>query len=434
MHSKFYKILLFSNVAIVLTLVFQLTAITSRAERIYSVVFNKLPQDYQLYPRNANNEANVPVSGYIELAGYNYMSVQVFRNEVPVKYLRADIKYDSKGIGSFSTSAIIKAELAQYSFKVYACKTADSVLMTHRKNIVSGDVYLLTGQSNSTGFFTESETSEYCRSFGKITDNLNTAAYNPADTLWALSNQQNTGASVGTMGLKLQKQLVAKSGIPNCLINGGFHWSSAFAHAQRTESNPADLNNGYGRMLYRVQKAGLKDAVKAFIFRQGETEAYHEGADWEGNFDKLRKNLHLDLPNLKMLYVFQIDIIYYPSLTGTALRDYQRRLPEIYPDVKSLATVGTVGFDGLHYDKNGNKQGGSELARLVERDFYQLKDTLNINSPAVRKAFYSNDERKQLIITFDEGQQLIYPEKYKPDYSSVTLDMKDFFYLNHNSG
>jgi hypothetical protein len=417
---------------ILIVILCQLLTFSSYSERVYSVVFHKLPQDHQLYPRDANNEANVPISGIIEVPDYNYMSVQVFRNDVLVKYLKAEIKYDGKGIGSFSTSTKIKAELAEYSFKVFARKSADSVLIIHRQNVVSGDAYLISGQSNSTGFFNESATSEYCRSFGVITDNLNTSPYNPADTLWALSNQKK--AMVGTMGLELQKQLAEKTGIPNCVINGGFHWSSSFAHAIRTADNPADLTNGYGRMLYRVEKAGLKEAVKAFIFRQGESEAYHEGSDWEGNFDKLRKNLHLDLPNLKMLYVFQIDIIYYASPIGAMVRDYQRRLPEIYPDVKSLATVGTTGFDGLHYTSEGYRQNGQELARLVERDFYQLQQSHNINSPAVKKVFYSNEDKKQLIISFDEGQELIYPDKYKPDYSPVTFDMKDFFFLNHNAG
>ncbi len=147
--------------------------------------------------------------------------------------------------------------------------------MVTRENVVSGDVYVLTGQSNSTGFFTEADTNQYCRTFGKITGTLNTETYNPADTLWALSNQQAYYNGVGTMGFEIQKQLSQNSGIPNCLINGGFHWSSAAMHAQRTENNPADLTNGYGRMLYRIQKGGLINAAKTFIFRQGETEAYN---------------------------------------------------------------------------------------------------------------------------------------------------------------
>ncbi|MBE9461810.1 sialate O-acetylesterase [Dyadobacter subterraneus] len=438
MNINFYLNLLSRTFPFFLTLLISIfltisTVNPANAQRFYSVVFNQLPQDYQLYPRNENSESIVPISGMIETTGFNYMSVQVFRDDKLINYLKAPISYNSNKTGSFAMQAKIRAELAEYSFKVYACQAKDSVLIVARANVVSGDVYILTGQSNSTGFFTEADTNQYCRTFGKITGTLNTETYNPADTLWALSNQQAYYNGVGTMGFEIQKQLSQTSGIPNCLINGGFHWSSAAMHAQRTESNPADLTNGYGRMLYRIQKGGLTEAAKTFIFRQGETEAYHEGVDWPGNFKKLYNNLKLDLPNLAKLYVFQIDVIYYQSTTGAQIRDYQRKLPEIYPDVRVLSTVGTQEFDGLHYGREGNRQSGLELSRLIAKDFYGLKDTVNINSPALKKAFYASAEKKQLILTFDEGQQLVYPEKYSPK-AGVLLDMKDFFYLNNSAG
>lgn len=404
-----------------------------QAQRFGSVVFGKLPQDYQLYPRNAKNEAPVPIAGIVESAGWKYISVVVKRKGDPYQYRKANIQYAGNGKGTFSTEATVKAELAGYDFGVYVCKDNDSVLVATRKNVVSGDVYIVSGQSNSTGFFGEADTNTFCRTFGKITGNLNTEHYNPADTLWTLSNKKAYDNGVGSMGFEIQKQLMEKSGIPNCLINAGFHWSSASQHATRTEGNPADLTNGYGRMLYRVQKAGLKDAVKAYIFRQGETEAYHEGGDWEGNFDRLRKNLKMDLPGISKIYVFQIDIIYYASPVGAMVRDYQRRLPDIYPDLASLATVGTTGFDGLHYSREGNKQGGAELSRLILRDFYAATETSNIDSPNIRKVFYKTPEKKQLVLVFDEGQEIKYPDPYRHK-SGVTLDMKDFFYLNGSAG
>ena len=427
------KIKLYPNKRVVRFLFFTsiILSVSSQlfAQRFNSVVFSNLPQDYQLYPRNAHSDGIIPISGIVEVTGYSYVSIQVFRNDTFFKYLKASLKYDSKGTGSFAAETSIKAELAQYSFKVFACKTTDSTLIVTRKNVVSGDVFIVDGQSNSTGFFDEPSTDPYCRTFGKITDVLNTAPYNPADTLWALSNQQKYLTGVGTMGFEIQKQLSQRYGIPNCLINGGFHWSSSVNHAQRTENNPADLNTGYGRLLYRIQKAGLQNAVKSFIYRQGESEAYHEGSDWPGNFEKIRNNLKLDFPKLEQIYVFQIDIIYFPSTTGAELREYQRRLPERYPDVQSLATVGTKQFDGLHYGPEGYRQNGLEVSRLIAKDFYQLGDTLNINSPSLKKVFYTSQEKKQLILVFDEGQQLIYPEPYKVS-DQVTLHMKDFIYLN----
>ncbi|MCE7066053.1 T9SS type A sorting domain-containing protein [Dyadobacter sp. CY326] len=414
-------------------LILALTSFQSYAQRFNSVVFSKLPQDLQLYPRNEQNEAVVPISGILEVAGYDYMSVQVLRNNVLHQYLKSPIQYNSKGIGSFSAEAKIKAELADYSFKVYFRNATDSTLVVERQNVVSGDVYVVSGQSNSTAFFAEPDTSRYCRTFGKITQNLNTDPYNPADTLWAFSNLKMYDNGVGTMGFAIQEQLVQQSGVPNCLINAGFHWSSASGHAQRTESNPADLNNGYGRMLYRLQKAGIAGAVKAYIFRQGETEAYHEGGNWPGNFDLLRKYLKMDLPKLEKIYVFQIDVIYYPSPIGALVRDYQRRLPDIYPDLRSLATVGTKDFDGLHYGRAGYVQNGLEVSRLIARDFYALKNTANIDSPNIKKVYYKDAERKQVVLVFDEGQELIYPEPYQAN-NNVTLDLKDFIYFNGQSG
>ncbi|TLV02611.1 sialate O-acetylesterase [Dyadobacter luticola] len=411
--------------------IYLLSVGASPAQRFNSVVFNKLPQDYQLYPRNAENEATVPFSGIVEGAGWKYISIQVTRENAAYKYLRANITYQNN-IGRFSAEQKIKAELAGYDFKIYVCKDGDSALVVNRQQVVSGDVYVLSGQSNSTGFFGEPDTNRFCRTFGKITQNLNTDPYNAADTLWTYSNKNSYDNGVGTMGFEIQKQLMQKSGIPNCLINAGFHWSSAWSHAQRTENNPADLTNGYGRMLYRLQKAGVASAVKAYMFRQGESEAYNEGSYWEDNFDKLRKNLKMDLAGLQKIYVFQIDIIYYPTLVGAILRDYQRRLPDIYPDVRSLATVGTSEFDGLHYGHGGNVQSGQEVSRLIERDFYGLKDTLNINSPSLKKAFYSED-RTKVILVFDEGQELVYPEPYKPN-GNVTLDLKDLFYTDGFTG
>lgn len=397
------------------------------------VLFGKLPQDYQLYPRDASGQARVPIAGVVDAPDWKYVSVLVSRNGQLYQYRKANVQYESNSKGVFSTETTIKAELANYDFKVFLCNDRDSTLLITRTRVVSGDVYILSGQSNATGFFGEADTSMFCRTFGKITGNLNNDTYKAADTLWALSNLRSYDNGVGTMGFEIQKQLMEKSGIPNCLINAGYHWSSAYSHSLRTENNPTDFTTGYGRMLYRAQKAGVAHAVKAYIFRQGESEAYGEGGNWEGHFDVLYKNLKTDFANLQKLYVFQIDIIYWPSLVGTLIRDYQRRLPDIYPDIINIATVGTNGFDGLHYNREGNKQGGIELSHLMLRDLYASADTFNIDSPGLKKAFYNSTERKSITLVFGEGQNLKYPEPY-PHPGGPVLNLKDFFYLDHQSG
>lgn len=400
----------------------------SYGQRFYSTVFDQLPQSYQLYPRNEKNEASVPIKGRIELEGWSYFSLKVFRNKTFIGYQKAPITYKG-AIGTFSfLPTTIKAEKAEYDFKIYAVKGKDSLELVVRENIVAGDVYVLTGQSNSTAFFAETRTNEFCRTFGKITGTYNIEAYNPADTLWTLSNQEVYFKNVGALGYEFQKYILDNFGIPTCLVSAGFHWSSTLQHATRTPWNPADLNNGYGRMLYRLQKAGIDKAVKGFIFRQGETEGYGEGSDFGGNFDKLYKHLKLDLPSIKQLYVYQIDIINPAVGEAPKVRETQRALVDKYPDLQVVASIGTKGFDGLHYTPEGYAQNATELGKLVARDFYNATDKDNIDAPNIRKAYFSKADKSEITLSFPVGQELTWNEKTR------NLLMKDFFYLDGVAG
>ena len=415
----------FFNILIILLI----SCTSIKAQKIFATTFDKLPQNYQLYPRNEQSEAIIPISGKIEEAGWDYFSVQIFRNKQQIGYQKAPITY-TKSVGNFSFPAIkIKAEKAEYDFKIYAVKGKDSLNLVNRENIVSGDVYVLNGQSNAHCFFIEDRTNEFCRTFGNITGDNGRENYNPKDTLWALSNQDRFYQGVGTMGFEFQQNILEKYGIPTCLINSAFSNSSMKDHATRTANNPADLTNGYGRMLYRLQKAGISKSVKALIYRQGETEAYGEGTDWGGNFDIYYKNLKTDLPSIKQIYLFQIDIIGYTSLPqAPQIRNIQRMESDKYPDIQVLASVGTDGFDGLHYTPEGYKQNGLEFSRLIGRDFYNDADNDNINAPNIRKAYFSAKDKSEITIVFDKGQELTWTDQNK------NMVMKNQYYLDGKNG
>lgn len=409
-------------------LLFLLVCTSLKAQKFFATTFDKLPQSYQLYPRNDQSEAFVPISGKIEEAGWEYFSVQILRNKQIIGYQKASLAYVNT-VGKFAFLPVrIKAEKAEYDFKIYAVKGKDSINVVNRENIVSGDVYIMSGQSNATVFFNDSRKNEFCRTFGKISGTWGIDTANPADTLWALSNQDAYNQGVGTMGFEFQQTILEKYGIPTCLINGGFNWSSMKQHATRTANNPTDLTNGYGRMLYRIQKAGVSQSVKAMIYRQGETEAYGEGTDWGGNFDVYYKNLKTDLPSIKQIYLFQIDIIDFARPDAPQVRDIQRKEADKYPDIQVVASVGTPGFDGLHYSTDGYIQNAQEFARLVGRDFYNSTDTDNINAPNIRRAFFSNKEKTEITLLFDNGQELIWTDQVR------NLLMKNQYYLNGING
>lgn len=404
-------------------------SLSSIGQVIGNTNFSALPRDYQLYPRDANGQSIIPIVGSTTRANVSYYSVFINRNTQKYTYQKANVSYLA-GKGSFSfNNLIIKSEQANYDFSIYqVLSSGDSSLVTSIGNVVSGEVIVITGQSNSTCFFTETRTNPFCRTFGKITDNFNTGNYNPADTLWTLSNQNVYDFNVGTMGFELQKLILDNYGIPTCLINGGTHWSNAQQHSNRTASNPADLTNTYGRLLYRIQKAGLQNAVKAFIYRQGESEAYGEGSNFKKYFNITLSNLAQDLPSIKKLYLFQIDII--ENATGSApfVREEQRQFGIENPIVDVVPSIGTTGFDGLHYSVLGYQQNANELFRLFKRDILGATDDGNFSAPNIQKAYYTTPQRNQIAVVFQKGQLLKWPENVNG------LKMVDFLYLNGTNG
>lgn len=391
--------------------------------------FANLPRDYQLYPRNSSGIGTVPINGSTSLSNIKYYSVIVNRNGQKYNYQKATVNY-SNGRGNFSFPNLsIVAEKANYDFSIYQIpQTGDSVLVTQVNNVVAGEVIVITGQSNSTCFFIDDRTNPFCRTFGKITDNFNTGNYNPSDTLWTLSNYNAYNFGVGTTGFELQKLILDNYGIPTCLINGGTHWSNAQQHANRTASNPADLTNTYGRLLYRIQKAGLQNAIKTFIYRQGESEAYGEGSNFKMFFNTILSNLKQDLPSIKKIYLFQIDIIENGNGYSPLVREEQRQFGIENPLIDVVPSIGTTGFDGLHYSTQGYQQTANELFRLMSRDIFGAVDDGNFSAPNIQKAYYTTPERNQIALFFQKGQQLTWPEAFSGS------QIKDYFYLSGNNG
>ena len=217
-------------------------------QRIYSVVFDNLPQDYQLYPRTDKNEAIVAINGQVEVADWKYLSVVVFRNKVLYQYRRSGIKYNANGdLGSFDLKPIIKSELAEYDFQVYASKEGkDSVLMAERLNVVAGDAYLIYGQSNGRAWEVDYKyRNEYARTYGFGSQSSGYA--------WGLSNSGYTGGYdgeqniVGEWGIEFQRAIAENYGIPTCVINASTSGANIKTLSDRNPNNPADYNTLYGR-------------------------------------------------------------------------------------------------------------------------------------------------------------------------------------------
>ena len=396
-----------------------------------AVRLEKWPARLQLFPRDSLSHAIVPIAGRVSTDSVRLLSLVVRRDQTLYQYSR--IKTDP-ATGRFAFNPVIKAEAHQYSFDLFLHNaTGDSVRVARRDSIVSGDVFLVNGQSNAVGRFDEYVQSPFYRSFGV---NNGDVQYNPADTAWCLTN---TAEGLNAeWNVALQRLILEKHGIPTAIMNGAAGSTSISQHAIRDATNPASLNTLYGRLLYRATKAGVAGRVRAMIWRQGEAEAANNPADYERIYPQLYVNWKRDYPGLKKVYHTQINLLTNNKTTAGSLRDYQRRSKTIFGDNEPITTVGLPAYQGLHYSEAGYRQFGAELFRLVARDFYKATDSSNVASPNIQKIFYSTSDQTEITLEFDPGQVMRWPADTTvtnpTSKARYIQSMTNFLYTDYPSG
>jgi|GEM_PF-1067088 len=388
-----------------------------------TVTFSQLPRSLQLYPRNRQNQCTIPVQGRVTASGYQRISLQVSRQQQPWRYASRNLPAD----GSFQFEPIILAEPAEYRFRLYLHSQTDSTLVADRARVVCGDAILICGQSNAVALagmdnFPLDDT--YLRNCAMQGSDTTTIAWYPAKAPYG---------SVGMIGLRLQKLILERYGIPTCIINGAIGGMNIVSLSNRTPTNPADPATFYGRTLYRARWAGLDQHIRAIIWKQGENEAGSDAANYDQKFTTLFQQWRTDYNPATRVYVGQINILPDPQERAGELRDFQRRSKYLLPNVETIATVGAREYDGVHYGVGGNQQITEELFRQIARDLYGATDTSQINSPDIRKAYYSPG-RDTLTLVFDESMRMRWPQDstiyHPPTGTFYQRRMADFLYLN----
>jgi len=409
--------------SVLLFLLLSLSAGLSVA-RAQLVDLQKFPAHLQLYARDAQDSALVPVEGQVLQSDYQSIELKIFRDGALWKQADQTLSYQG-GAASFAFAPKIYAGLYEYRFELWL---NDTTLAASEDSIVCGDVFLINGQSNSHPNATNYNfRSEFCRSFGKHT---NYSDYDPADTTWGLSTPRgwcdDCDFAVGTWGLRLQELILQQFSMPTCIINGGSGGSTISYNLPDT-TDRQNLSTTYGRLLYRATKAHVADHVKAIIWHQGESDSYPDQADlYAARFDTLYTAWHQDYSPLHKVYVFQL----HPGTCGGdqqhRLREIQRQFKQTYSDVEVMSTVGLVGHDGCHYNDDGYLEMAQWLFRLLARDFYNSQDTLNIDAPDIRAVYYQDAGHNAIRIDYDV------PVTWPDD--TLSASMENYFYLDDAFG
>lgn len=408
LQDLFSKALLPEMQKIILLLLFSLFLLgKTSAQTFGSFVFNKLPQDFQLYPRESTNLADITVEGVAKSSEFTAVSIRVLRNSASNKYQKVALTFNGSS-AKFSTKFQIPAELAEYDFEVYGFKGKDSSIVVKRKNVVVGDAFLVSGQSNAwIGPIDDLVyQGEWIRSFGLVQGNDNYGPYNLADTLWSLPVGR---ARIGPWAAEIGRLLYESEKIPFAIINSAAGGSDIDWHLI-LDGNLTSPDGG-NIMLYKATKAGIINHIKAIIFRQGESEAsapINSKYLWGSKFETLKQKYKKYFSASKFLFTPQNNVYEYQNPQAATLREEIRSQQENDPYVKTFATAGLSGFDRLHYNNLGYRQAGLELFRIISKVVYKHNLTNEVFSPSIQRVYYfSPKERNKLYLEFDEGQKLV---------------------------
>ena len=370
----------------------------------------EFPGSYELYPRNiANNQATVHMAGTVESASMDAIRVDVLRDGVAYDSQTVNL---SAGVNNWTVDVTITAETANYTFELYSITGALVTLQESASHVVAGDIFVIQGQSNAVahvwdGFANPTDQNDFVRSFG----NASTAReFTVAGTDWHIADGDNANSfgTIGQWALRAGNVLVQDYGIPLAFINGA-HGGQAIDHFQRDDADPDNLDTNYGRLLWRMQTAGIDDDVRGIFWYQGESD---EGniEDHMMGFEALYQDWKSDYPGVENFYTFQIaDFCFNDNI---ALRDAQRQLPTTYSDITVFSTNAIFGHrSDCHYAfVDGYSKLGDDVARTMARDYYGGSN-IAVDAPDIDRAFFSNAEKTEITLRLENVEDgLVYEQ------------------------
>ncbi len=382
-----------------------------------TVVLSAFPKDLQVYPRDlSTNTALVPIAGIVETPGQDSVILNVYRDNALVGTFTQALVYNSDG-AAFSFAPEIVAELANYEFELYSKAGATEVLIKRAEYVVAGDVYLINGQSNAfakrqVGSATaNTNQGQFLRSFGRRDFDI---AKIEADLDWHLAEGDGYWGpgAVGQWALRMGRLLVDTYQIPIAIINGA-HGGKNITFFPRNDANPGDMETNYGRLLFRVQQAGVADSVRAMLWYQGEADGGRAEAHENGVID-LYYDWQEDYPNLEKIYTHQIRN---STCISFNLDLFERqRLLDRFDKLEVMSTTAVDGHDGCHfvYDE-GYELIGEHMFNLIARDLYGSTNTQNIDPPYIQAA-YRNGSNEVVLAMRDPDDTLLWEAGAEADF------------------
>lgn len=343
------------------------------------------------------------ISGTVTEAGWDEVVVRMSSRSALIGEQVLPLHYAGASTASFSTSGRVKAGLRDYVVELLIRRPGEERSIRTAHSVVSGDVFLVAGQSNAVALdywgekLANQSQSWWLRSFGTQAWGA-TEVRNNKNWYLAEGETQRTRGAVGSWALELGARIIQEVGVPVAIINGAVGGTAIIAHL-RNDAEPDDTTTIYGRMLFRAEASGLREHARAIFWYQGESDG--PNAIFYGRrFDELMQDWREDYPSLEKVYVMQVrqGCAVGP---GSLIFEAQRELVLRHPEVQLMSTSAQRAHDGCHYFHAGYVQLATQLARLVARDFYGRSFGPEIAPPDAIAAWRSNAAGDEVTVEFD---------------------------------
>lgn len=414
------------------------------------------PYDFQFYPRNSFNQAEVLFSG--QIAGRKNFRIKVIVKEYdfnshPISCITATRYYivSADINGHFNYKIAIESKMADFSF--YYSLT-DGIWEKIATNVVCGDTYLISGQSNGSAdidtAFEESINRDFsyknpdsigyfCRTFRRL------KGINDKDFKfdWGYSIVKDKPIplyefpcyGVGVWGLKLQHDLVKANNIPICVINDAVGGSGMYQHAILKDKpflfSIYPFEHLMGSMLSRLYLAGLQNNIKAIIWSNGEHEVYSE-ASFNQEFIPLYEACNKYLTGYERMYICQISSYIYKEAVIKRISEEQRVIGHSFNGIEVMTENGLGSKftkSPIHFTAESYLELGRRFFNLIDNEFYQTIKNPYILPPDIVCA---NLRQDTVALIFN---QLLDPDK-SDNLDSIKAEIQfneDFKHIPINS-
>jgi hypothetical protein len=357
------------------------------------IIFQEFPKSLQLYPRDlATNQAKVQIRGTAD-ASVDSLIFSLTKSDGVLE--RKAISLNGLNNNTFDLSFDLEAGLWSYALKAERRTTSGLMLLKNAENIVSGDVFAVEGQSNAQAVAYNGDANIWQSNFIRCFGTSNPDLYTDENWYIAEGNGYFSPGAVGQWALRMGYLMQQDLQIPVAIINGADP-GKPIEFFQRNDVLPIDPSTNYGRLLQRLNNAGLREHVRAMMYYQGESDG-NRAEIHKTLFEALHTDWELDFPGMEAYYVVQVrEGCGAPSLQ---LREYQRAFEDYLPKTKAVTANGINGHDGCHYSVQGYQALGEKIYKQVLADLYDSPTGEQLNIRVVSARFTNNLNTQITVVT-----------------------------------